>query len=54
MLVTAAATLATPEERGKTIGMFIGILAARFIAGILTDFGGWRMAYPTSAVLTAE
>ncbi len=58
MLVATAATLATPEERGKTVGMVtsgvvIGILAARFIAGILADFGGWRMVYLTSAVLTA-
>ena len=58
VLVAAAASLATPEERGKTVGMVtsgvvIGILAARFIAGILADFGGWRAVYLTSAILTA-
>ena len=58
VLVAAAATLATPEERGKTVGIVtsgvvIGILAARFIAGMLADFGGWRAVYLTSAILTA-
>lgn len=57
-LVAFAATLATPAERGKTVGMVtsgvvIGILAARFIAGLLADLGGWRSVYLTSAVLTA-
>lgn len=58
VLVAFAATLATPAERGKTVGMVtsgvvIGILAARFIAGLLADLGGWRAVYLTSAVLTA-
>ncbi|MDR3529422.1 MAG: MFS transporter, partial [Rhodopila sp.] len=30
----------------------IGILLARFISGVLTDLGGWRSVYLTSAVLT--
>ncbi len=58
VLVAFAATLATPSERGKAVGMVtsgivIGILAARFIAGILADLGGWRAVYLTSAILTA-
>ena len=58
VLVASAATLATPTERGKAIGMVtsgivIGILAARFIAGLLADLGGWRVVYLTSAILTA-
>lgn len=58
VLVATAATLATPEERGKAVGMVtsgvvIGILAARFIAGTLADFGGWRAVYLTAAILTA-
>lgn len=58
VLVALAATLATPTERGKAVGMVtsgivIGILAARFIAGLLADLGGWRAVYLTSAVLTA-
>ena len=57
VLVAFAATLATPAERGKAVGMVtsgivIGILGARFVAGVLADFGGWRFVYLTSAVLT--
>lgn len=57
VLVSFAATLATPAERGKAVGMVtsgvvIGILGARFVAGVLTDLGGWRAVYLTSAVLT--
>lgn len=57
VLVAFAATLATPEERGKAVGMVtsgvvIGILAARFVAGLLADLGGWRTVYMTSAVST--
>ncbi len=58
VLVAFAATLATPTERGKAVGMVtsgvvIGILAARFIAGLLADLGGWRAVYLTSAIVTA-
>ncbi|AGT08766.1 MFS transporter [Paracoccus aminophilus] len=57
VLVSYAATLATPAQRGKTVGMVtsgvvIGILGARFAAGILADLGGWRSVYLTSAALT--
>lgn len=57
VLVAFAATLATPGERGKVVGMVtsgvvIGILAARFVAGLLADLGGWRLVYLTSAALT--
>jgi predicted MFS family arabinose efflux permease len=57
VLVAFAATLALPSERGKAVGtvtsgVVIGILAARFVAGILADFGGWRAVYLTSAALT--
>src|SRR5882757_8999723 len=42
VLVAFAATLAMPAERGKAVGMVtsgivIGILAARFVAGLLAD-----------------
>lgn len=58
VLVAFAATLAPPAERGKAVGMVtsgvvIGILAARFAAGMLADFGDWRAVYLTSAILTA-
>ncbi|NMA99328.1 MAG: MFS transporter, partial [Phyllobacteriaceae bacterium] len=57
VLVSFAATLATPTERGKAVGMVtsgvvIGILGARFVAGVLADLGGWRAVYLTSAFLT--
>jgi predicted MFS family arabinose efflux permease len=57
VLVAFAATLAMPAERGKAVGMVTsgvvtGILAARFIAGLLADLGGWPVVYFTSAVLT--
>ncbi|WP_442504123.1 MFS transporter [Marinivivus vitaminiproducens] len=57
VLVSFATTLATPAERGKAVGtvtsgVVIGILAARFVAGLLADIGGWRTVYLTSAVLT--
>lgn len=58
VLVAFAATLATPAERGKAVGtvtsgVVIGILAARFVAGLLADVGGWRAVYLTSAILMA-
>lgn len=57
VLVSFAATLATSAERGKAVGVVtsgvvIGILGARFVAGVLADLGGWRAVYLTSAVLT--
>lgn len=58
VLVAFAATLAAPAGRGKAVGMVtsgivIGILAARFVAGLLADLGGWRSVYLASAILTA-
>jgi predicted MFS family arabinose efflux permease len=57
VLVAFAATLAAATERGKAVGMVtsgvvIGILAARFVAGVLADLGGWRSVYLVSATLT--
>lgn len=57
VLVAFAATLATPTERGRVVGtvtsgIVIGILAARFAAGILADLGGWRAVYLVSASLS--
>ncbi|MBB2964672.1 putative MFS family arabinose efflux permease [Methylobacterium sp. R2-1] len=57
VLVAFAAALATPTERGRmvgtiTSGIVIGILAARFAAGILADLGGWRAVYLVSAILS--
>lgn len=57
LLVAFAATLATPAERGQAVGMVtsgvvIGILAARSVAGLLADWGGWRSVYMVSAILS--
>jgi predicted MFS family arabinose efflux permease len=57
VIVAFAAALAAPAARGRTVGavtsgIVIGILAARFVAGVLADHGGWRMVYVSSAVLT--
>ncbi|HZG82959.1 MAG TPA: MFS transporter [Brevibacillus sp.] len=56
-LVAFAATLADPTERGRVIGtvtsgIVIGILLARTVAGIITDFSGWRAVYLVSAGIT--
>jgi predicted MFS family arabinose efflux permease len=56
VLVAYAATLAAPTERGRivgtvTSGVVIGILLARFAAGVLADLVGWRSVYLCSAVL---
>jgi len=55
-LVAYASTMSAPTERGRivgfvTSGVVIGILLARAFAGILTDIGGWRLVYLTSAAL---
>jgi predicted MFS family arabinose efflux permease len=57
VLVAFAASLAAPAERGKivgtvTSGVVLGILLARFVAGLLADLGGWRLVYLASAVTT--
>jgi predicted MFS family arabinose efflux permease len=57
VLVAFAATLAAPAERGRVVGtvtsgVVVGILLARFAAGLLADLGGWRAVYLASAALT--
>lgn len=56
VLVAFAATLATPDGRGRAIGTVTsgvvgGILLARFVSGALADIGGWRLVYLVSAGL---
>ena len=56
ILVPLAATLASPEKRGKvggTImsGLLLGILLARTVAGLLASLGGWRTVYWVASVL---
>jgi predicted MFS family arabinose efflux permease len=56
VLVAFTATLAAPAERGRAVGfvtsgVVIGILASRFVSGLMADFGGWRSVYAASALL---
>ena len=56
VLVPFAATLATPDYRGRAVGtvmsgLLVGILVARSIAGILAELGnGWTTVYRVSAI----
>ena len=48
---------ALPNRRGHVVGIVtsgivLGILLARAVAGALTDLGGWRSVYLSSAVIT--
>ncbi|BCG80063.1 MFS transporter [Mesorhizobium sp. 113-3-3] len=57
VLVAYAADLAEPSERGRAVGtvtsgVILGILLARFVAGVVADFAGWRWVYLASAALT--
>lgn len=56
-LVAFASTLAAPTERGRVVGLVtsgivIGILLARTFAGMISDLGGWRAVYWSSAAVT--
>jgi predicted MFS family arabinose efflux permease len=56
VVVAFAASLATPSQRGQTIGMVtsgivLGILLARFTSGLIADLAGWRAVYFLSSGL---
>ncbi|MFJ1750978.1 MFS transporter [Streptomyces sp. NPDC088116] len=56
VMVPFAATMASPEMRGRAVGtvmtgLLLGILLARTAAGGLAELGGWRTVYWVNAVL---
>lgn len=56
ILVPLAATLASPDKRGKVVGtimsgLLLGILLARTVAGLLASLGGWRTVYWVASAL---
>ncbi|EGG6884541.1 MFS transporter [Salmonella enterica] len=58
ILVPLAATLATPDTRGKVVGtimsgLLLGILLARTAAGLLANLGGWRTVFWVASALMA-
>ncbi|EIQ78636.1 major Facilitator Superfamily protein [Shigella flexneri 1235-66] len=58
ILVPLAATLATPDKRGKVVGtimsgLLLGILLARTVAGLLANLGSWRTVFWVASVLMA-
>ncbi|MDJ6956486.1 MFS transporter [Salmonella enterica] len=58
ILVPLAATLATPDTRGKVVGtimsgLLLGILLARTVAGLPANLGGWRTVFWVASALMA-
>ena len=55
VLVPLAATLAAPGRSGRAVGLVMsglltGILAARSVAGLLSEVGGWTLVYRVAGV----
>lgn len=53
-LIAFAASAAPGDERGRVVGaaqggVFVGLLLARVVAGLVADLGGWRSVYFVSA-----
>lgn len=56
LMVSFAATLAAPEERGRVTGkvmsgVLIGVLLARMAGGVIASLAGWRTVYLIAAGL---
>lgn len=56
VLVPTAAALSDPQRSGRAVGLvmsglLIGILAARSVAGVLSDLGGWNTVYWVSSIV---
>src|SRR5256885_7484929 len=59
VLVPMAASFAAPGASGRAVGLvmsglLIGILAARSVAGLLSELGGWDAVYWRSGEHTSE
>jgi predicted MFS family arabinose efflux permease len=57
VLVPFAATLATPDQRGRVTGavmsgVLLGVLLSRTAGGLIAQVAGWRAVYAVAAVLT--
>ncbi|ARP81517.1 MFS transporter [Bordetella genomosp. 8] len=55
-LIAYAASVAAPHEQGRVVGtaqsgVFIGLLLARGVAGVVSDLAGWRGVYFCAALL---
>lgn len=55
-LIAYAASAAPPHERGRVVGaaqggVFLGLLLARVVAGVVSDIAGWRAVYFCSATV---
>ncbi|OOB54090.1 MFS transporter, partial [Burkholderia cenocepacia] len=55
-LIACSAALAGAGERGRVVGaaqggVVVGLLAARSLAGVVTDIAGWRAVYLVSGAL---
>lgn len=56
IILPLVSDLAAPEERGNIVGIVssgitTGILLARFVSGIVANYGGWRMIYIIAVAL---
>jgi len=54
-LVPAAASIAEPSSRGKTVGtvmtgLLLGILLSRVVSGAVTEYASWRVIFAAAAV----
>ena len=56
LMIAIVADIAPPSERGKAVGtqlmaLFVGILFARIVGGLIGEHFGWRFSYALSTLL---